>query len=151
MTEKSIIYGKCIYESQIAKSIDDFKQRQSDKAEKHNVYYKGETTRAKSGADDLCSVPLNLIFHCLKHGTYLAIVEECSDLSAYPYRTDVMNSYLKHSSSQKIIDIMEIKNKKTIDFIFDSVGDSRLVTFFDHQISNFPRDLQAYIKDKCSK
>lgn len=135
-------YAKCIKPSQIAKDVDDFNNR---KDEEHHVYCKGQITKTKHGDELLYCVPLNFIFDCLKYGLYLAVIEVDDDSLGYPNKGSYLGLH-KATSEQYVIDIMNVCEKETIDFVFEEVGNPDLV--HDGYVHFLPEELQEYFRMK---
>lgn len=114
-----MIYAKCIRESQIAHSHEEFMNRQN---EDNPVYCVGETTLAKEHSNDLYCVPLNFIFCCLKHGDYIAIVDVPNDVELYP-KPGYYNNYQIAMREQKILAIFKAESKEAIDYVAEHVRD----------------------------
>ena len=102
-----MIYAKCIREKQVAKTVDEFNKRSG---EEHNVYCVGETTYSSNG-ENLCCVPLNLIYDCLKYGMKIGIVEEDS---RKPYTAGCPTQQQIDKDKQKIVNIMPADSKRQL-------------------------------------
>lgn len=136
-----MIYAKCIRESQITYTHEQFVARQS---EEYHVYCEGEVTESKNGLNLLCCVPLNLIYDCLKYGEYIAIIEYNSDETEYKSSSVVAATY--SMVRQKVLKIMFADDIKTVKYVLDEVGDINTVTFgYIYYLSN---DVKKYIKDE---
>ncbi len=137
-----MIYAKCVSKKYITDDIDVFKARQS-KGE--HVYCIGQITKSKNGLDLLSCVPLNFVLDCLKYGEYIAIIEVENNKSSYISKSSYLGLEI-NSKEQKVIDIIDPNDKKTIDFIFDEVGNPDLVNVgYSHYLSE---DIQKYINNK---
>lgn len=117
-----MLYAKCIHESQIAHTFEEFIARQP---EEYNVYCENQVTHSKYGNDALYCVPLNFIYDCLKYGNYIAIIEvdnceEYSDSGSYQNKQII-------SSNQKVVRILNAYTREAIDYVFDQVNDSSLI------------------------
>ena len=114
-----MIYAKCIQESQIAHSHQEFLQRQN---EEYPVYCVGETTLAKEKGGDLYCVPLNFIFCCLRYGSYIAIVDVPNEIQDYPKHSSYL-PYRIAMREQRILAIIKADSKEAIDYIADNIPD----------------------------
>lgn len=114
-----MIYAKCIKKRHIAKTKEEFQDRQ--KAGEH-VYMEGMTTHSATGEALLYAVPLNLIFDCLKYGKWVAIVGE--DQNEYPRTGNILRDALI-SKEQHVYKIMPIESRETIDYIFNEIKKTR--------------------------
>ncbi len=136
-----MIYAKCIWDVQIARNKDDFFKRQN---EKHHVYCIGETTICKNNTQNLCCVPLNFIYDCLKYGNYIAIID-IDDYSDYPtvqYYTNALMS----SNQQKITKILKADSIEAIDFLFENVKDISKIKY--GYIDTLSRETREYFKKR---
>ena len=116
-----MIYAKCIRESQIAHSHEEFMSRQN---EEHPVYCVGETTLAKEHGGDLYCVPLNYIYCCLKYGFYIAIIDVPNSISHYPTEKEsTFNRSKLAMREQKVLKIIRADSKEAIDYVADHVPD----------------------------
>lgn len=135
-----MIYAKCVSRKHTTTDIEDFKKRQS-KGE--HVYCIGQTTKSKNGLDLLYCVPLNFILDCLKYGDLIAIIEINNGESNYISKSSYMGLEIC-SSEQRVINILDLNDEKTIDFIFNEVGNPDLVHI--GYISYLPENIQNRIK-----
>ena len=121
-----MIYAKCIFKKQIAKSEEEFVTRQ--KGEEHTVYLEGAEVKG-----NLSCVPLNCIFQCLSYGDSMAIISQSDEIKKNKnYITEykinaVPVKYQIDSNKQKIEKILHLTKKETIDFILNEVGDSKKI------------------------
>lgn len=136
-----MLYAKCIMESQIANSKEEFVSRQY---EENHVYCIGETTKSFNGLDILYCVPLNFIYDCLKYGRYIAIIDivDCNK-ELYVNKGSYMGIQ-KTSEEQKVMKIMDSHSKEAIDFVFNEVKNPELV--HDGYVHFLPEDMQEYFK-----
>lgn len=137
-----MIYAKCIRGSQIVSTDVDFQSRQN---EEYHVYCIGQTTLSKNGFDILSCVPLNFIYDCLKYGRYIAIIEEYDEDTEYPDRSSYLG-FERSSSKQKVLNIIDSQSKDTIDYVFDMVGDAKMV--HDGYVHTLSQDIQDYFRKK---
>lgn len=137
-------YAKCIRSSQIANNVEDFLDRQG---EENCVYCVGQVTTSKVSTDTLYCVPLNYIYDCLKYGFHIAIVKVDNDEHEYPSKSSYMG--LEHcSSKQHITEIMDSREKSTIDYVFNEVGNVDII--HSGYIHYLPNDIKEYFKQKLS-
>lgn len=137
-----MIYAKCIQKKYIVDNIEEFEERQ--KRGEH-VYCVGQTTKDKSGLNTLDCVPVNVIFDCLRYGDYMAIIDMQGIGKEYVQTSGYQKCKIS-SSEQKIIKIMSLNDKKTIDFIFDEVGNPDLINTYC--IYHLEDEIQNYINKK---
>lgn len=135
-----MIYAKCVDEHYITNNVDEFKERQ---ANGEHVYCIGQTTKACYGV--LYCVPLNFIFDCLKYGKYIAIIDIENNDANYPHKSSYLGLHIT-SSEQHVINILNPCEEKTIDFIFDEVGNADLV--HTGHLYLLPEHIQEYVKLK---
>jgi hypothetical protein len=142
----TMILAKCISKEQIAASKDDFIKKQIKFKEKgKHVYYPGEITKSHNECEILSCVPLNLIYDCLKYGSYIAIIEcDCTPEKFYKSGIPVKNTI--NSSWQKTIKIMKADCKDTIDFVFNEVKNPSLIS--TGYLFLLSEDNQNYFKTK---
>ena len=129
-----MIYAKCIRKTQICDSRDEFLLRQN---EPNCAYCVGETTVSKV-KDNLCCVPLNYIYCCLKYGEYIAILD-IQDDKDYPTDGRTYFHYELSMSEQKVVKIMKAESYEAIDYVADHLGDKICV-----MESGYPK---AWFKD----
>ncbi len=115
----NIIYAKCIHKEQIVTTKEEFARRNG--VEENVIYCVGQTS--VSQFVNLCSVPLNYIFCCLKYGDKIAIVDSSNAeyylQEEYPSESSYLN-YTVSVEKQKIINILDI-TPATVEFIFNQV------------------------------
>lgn len=141
-----MIYAKCIKESQIAKTKEEFISRQN---EEYHVYCVGETTVSKYGMDNLYCVPLNFIYDCLRYGEYIAFIDiaDCNEKD-YIRNSSYKNVQLAHKE-QKVLKIINAYSIEAIDFLFKEVKDPTLIYYgYLHWL---PNDMQDYFKSLLNK
>lgn len=112
----------CINESQIAKDEEELKKRQD---ESYCVYCKGQTIVSKYGLNNLCAVPLNFIYDCLKYGNYIAIIQVDNEYGVY--EDGYYNKNMVCMDEQYVIDIFKADSIEAVKFVFDKVGDENIV------------------------
>lgn len=104
---KYMIYAKCIHKEQIVTTKEEFERRNG--VEKNAVYCIGQTT--VSQYENLCSVPLNYIFCCLKYGDKIAIIDSSDEehylQEEYPSKSSY-SDYIVMVKKQKILQILDI-------------------------------------------
>jgi len=130
-----IKYAKCIRESQIVNSKEEFLEKSG---QENAIYCLNEVTKSKY--NNLYCVPLNFIYDCLKYGDYVAIID-IEDSQDY---VDA-GSYIKFqkiSSEQRIVKLIHAYSKECIDYVFKEVGNSNLI--HSGYIHWLPEDLQKY-------
>ena len=114
-----MIYAKCIRKEQIVTTKEEFEQRNG--AEENAVYCVGQTTVSQFA--NLCSVPLNYIFCCLKYGDKIAIVDSSNAeyylQEQYPSKPSY-SDYIVRVEKQKIIHILDV-TPTTVEYIFNQV------------------------------
>lgn len=121
-----MIYAKFINENQIVTDKKELEKRNG--TEENAVYCEGEVSIGKY--ENLCSVPLNYIFSCLKYGNKIAIVES-SDLGQYlqsdnyPDASSYSN-YIVGAKTQKINKILDL-TAETVEYIFEQVNNPELI------------------------
>lgn len=140
------IYAKCIKAEMICNTPDRFEEMQDRlKGEHRHCYCEGKTTKSWDGSESLYSVPLNHILDCAKYGEYIAVIEmKGKELEVY-----TGGKYLgkeKPESSQKILKIMSLNEKSTIDFIFNEVGNPSVIGNGGGHIKN--EEIKKYILSK---
>lgn len=119
-----MIYAKCIRESQITKTKEEFLERQN---EKYSVYCLFETTYSHNNTKTLSCVPLNYIYDCLKYGDYIGIVDVTNN-DNYPTQSSYLTSELA-MEKQCIVKILKADSKEAIDYVFDNVNNPRLIHY----------------------
>ena len=137
-----MIYAKCVDEYYFTNNVDEFKERQ---ANGEHVYCIGQTTKSYNGMDLLYCVPLNYIFDCLKYGKYIAIIDIENNISTYPCKSSYMGLHIT-SSEQHVINILNPCEEKTIDFIFNEVGNANLI--HTGHLNLLPKHIQKYVELK---
>lgn len=141
-----MLYAKCIRESQIAHSREEFIAREK---EENHVYYVGEVTKAHNGMATLNCVPINFIYDCLKYGDYIAIIDVHTDNKETYVKKSSYMGLEKVSKEQRVIKIMDAYSKDTINYVFDEVKNPDFV--HDGYINLLPTDLQNYFNSKKKK
>ncbi len=137
-----MIYAKCIEESQIAKSKEEFIIRQD---ETRHVYCEGEITNSYNGADILYCVPLNYIYDCLNFGNYIAIIDVESEDENYPLNSSRLSVELS-MTKQLVLKIMKADSKEAIDYVFENVKNREII--HDGYKSFLSNDLAEYFMKK---
>lgn len=119
-----MIYAKCIRKEQIVTTKEEFERRNG--AEENAVYCVGQTSVSRSA--NLCSVPLNYIFCCLKYGDKIAIVDSSNAeyylQEQYPSKP-TYSDYTVSVEEQKILQILDL-TPSTVEFIFNQVKNPNL-------------------------
>ena len=114
-----MIYAKCIHKEQIVTTKEEFERRNG--VEENAIYCVGQISVSQSA--NLCSVPLNYIFCCLKYGDKIAIVDSSNTeyylQEQYPSKSSY-SDYAVEVEKQKIIQILDI-TPTTVEFIFNQV------------------------------
>ena len=140
-----MIYAKCIWGTQIAKDKNDFEKMKMES--KYTVYCEGEETILDKYLLDC--VPLNCIFQCLKYGDYIAIIESENLDHEKDYRVGatVVSDKIT-SKKQKVVKILNPREREVIDYILKEVGDSKKVTLGHASADNLGYDTYNYLLDK---
>lgn len=139
-----MIYAKCIHKKQIVTTKEEYERRNG--VEKNAVYCIGQTT--VSQYENLCSVPLNYIFCCLKYGDKIAIIDSSDEehylQEEYPSKSSY-SDYIVMVKKQKILQILDI-TPATVEFIFNQVKSPDLLPD-----NNYITNLEYVSYEVCKK